>query len=75
MMIILALDVIPKEIIAWVMGLGLDWVQARLISLMYNKVAQTIVVTSKTEKYLWDTKFSHYLGQKHDRNAKKIKSF
>ena len=27
--------------------------------------------TSKTEKYLWDTKFSHYLGQKHGRNAKK----
>ena len=31
--------------------------------------------TSKTEKYLWDTKFSHYLGQKHDRNAKKIKFY
>ena len=39
------------------------------------RVAQTIVVTSKTEKYLWDTKFSHYLGQKHDRNAKKLKIY
>ena len=40
---------------------------------MDTRVAQTIVVTSKTEKYLWDTKFSHYLGQKHNRNAKKVK--
>ena len=31
--------------------------------------------TSKTEKYLWDTKFSHYLGQKHDRYAKKLKFY
>ena len=42
---------------------------------MGSRVAQTIVVTSKTEKYLWDTKFSHYLGQKHDRNAKKLKFY
>ena len=28
--------------------------------------------TSQTEKFLWDTRFSHYLGQKHYRNAKKI---
>ena len=40
----------------------------RLVS-MWIRVAQTTVVTSKTEKYLWDTKFSHYLGQKHNRNT------
>ena len=41
MMIILALDVIPKEIIAWDMGLGLDWAQACLIyilSLLYYRL-------------------------------------
>ena len=32
-------------------------------------------ICTKTEKYLWDTKISHYLGQKHDRNAKKLKFY
>ena len=31
--------------------------------------------TSQTDKYLWKTTFSHYLGQMNYRNAKKIKKF
>ena len=31
--------------------------------------------TSQTEKLLWATRFSHYLGQKHYRNAKEFEFF
>ena len=35
-------------------------------------MSQPIVVTSQTDRYLWKTTFSHYLGQMNYRNAKKI---
>ena len=31
--------------------------------------------TSQTDKSTWDQRFSHYLGQKNYRNAKKLKFF
>ena len=34
-----------------------------------TRVTQTIVVTSQTIKYQWDTTFSHSLGQMNYRNA------
>ena len=34
------------------------------------RVFQIIVLTSQTEKILWATRFSHYLGQKHYRKQK-----
>ena len=37
------------------------------------RVSQIIVLTSQTDKYLWDQTFSHYLGQKYDRKSKKFK--
>ena len=40
-----------------------------------TRVSQIIVLTSQTEKFLWATRFSHYLGQKHYRNAKKFEFF
>ena len=31
--------------------------------------------TSQTDRYLWDTRLSHYLREKNYRNAKKFKLF
>ena len=38
----------------------------------YIRVSQIIVLTSQTDKYLWDQTFSDSLGQKNYRNAKKF---
>ena len=39
------------------------------------RVSQITVLTSQTDKYLWDQTFFHYLGQKYNRKSKKFKSF
>ena len=46
-----------------------------VLGVMFNRVSQIIVLTSQTDEYLWDQTFSHYLGQKNYRNAKKLKFF
>ena len=59
------------QLIAIVTG----WILSYLNSAQYIRVTQTIVVTSQTNKYLWATTFSHYLGQMHYRNEKKIVAY
>ena len=43
--------------------------------LQMGRVSQITLLTSQTDKYLWDQTFSHYLGQKYDRKSKKFKFF
>ena len=42
--------------------------------LQMGRVSQITLLTSQTDKYLWDQTFSHYFGQKNCRNAKKKKN-